>query len=60
MLSPFRRVSLRGAQSGQDAPKASPIDLAVSRPDRAASASLLDDVRSPPTGKTVEDGCLVN
>ena len=28
MLSPFRLVSLDDAQSGQDAPQASPIDLA--------------------------------
>jgi len=45
MLCPIPHVFALGAQNGQDAPKASPIDLALCRPDRAAQASLLNDVR---------------
>jgi hypothetical protein len=49
-----------GTQNGQDAPETSPIDLAQSRTDRAARASLLCDARSQPIGKAEEDGYLVN
>ena len=45
MLCPLPHVFALGAQNGQDAPKASPIDLALCRSDRAAQASLLNDVR---------------
>jgi hypothetical protein len=45
MLCPVPHVFASGTQNGQDAPKASPIDLVGSRTDRAAPTSLLDDVR---------------
>ena len=34
--------------------------ISLSRPDRAAHASLLNDVRSQPIGKAARDGCLFN
>ncbi len=60
MLCPLPHVFASGAQNGQDAPEASPIDLVGSRPDRAAPTSLLCDARSQPIGEAEEDGCLVN
>ena len=60
MLCPVPHVFASGAQNGQDAPEASPIDLAGSRPDRAAPTSLLCDALSQPTGKAEKDGYLVN
>ena len=60
MLCPIRLISLQALKNGQDAPETSPIDLAQSRPDRAARASLLNDVRSQPTDKTETNGYLVN
>ncbi len=45
MLCPVPHVFASGTQNGQDAPEASPIDLAGSCPDRAAPTSLLNDVR---------------
>ncbi len=60
MLCPIRLISLQALKNGQDAPETSPIDLAQSRSDRAARASLLCDARSKPTGKAEADGYLVN
>ncbi len=60
MLCPLPHVFAFRAQNGQDALKASPIDLVESRPDRAASTSLLCDALSQPTGKAEKDGYLVN
>ena len=60
MLSPVPHVFASGAQNGQDAPEASPIDLVGSRPDRAAPTSLLCDALFQPTGKAGKDGYLVN
>ena len=60
MLCPIPFGFAPGTQNGQDAPETSPIDLAQSCPDRAARASLLNDVRSQPTGKTETNGYLVN
>ena len=55
----FRMFSPLSAQNGQDAPEASPM-ISSYNTDRAATTSLLCDVRSQPVGKAVEDGYLVN
>jgi hypothetical protein len=60
MLCPLPHVFARRPQNGQDGRQASPIDLALCRPDRAAQASLLCDALSQPTGKAEQSGCLVN
>ncbi len=44
MLCPIRLVSLAALKNGQDAPKTSPMISRQHDTDRAASASLLNDV----------------
>ena len=60
MLSPVPMISLHGAQNGQETHETSPMILSLPTRTEPRPTSLLYDVRSQPTGKAEEDGCLFN